>query len=206
MTLRNKVKTDKEKQKNNIIKSAISVLSKKGFSKTTIEDIAQTAGIAKGLIYYYFNSKEEILIESLEFIRGKMKDYVEKTTPEQINSFEKIRVRAKNILKFFSRNHEMFLVFIDQDQIKKHSRTYKQNLVKTFQSQIKNQKDLFSEALQDRLIKPGADPESLAIMLFSMLNMFISYSIISGKKMNPEKIFHQIDIYFLQNLKSTGAE
>ena len=49
-----------ENKRENIIDAARKVFSQYGFSKTTMDEIAQAARKGKSSIYYYFNSKEEI--------------------------------------------------------------------------------------------------------------------------------------------------
>jgi AcrR family transcriptional regulator len=50
------------KQKRQLIKeTALKLFATKGYATTSINDIAQTAGISKGLMYNYFKSKEEVL-------------------------------------------------------------------------------------------------------------------------------------------------
>lgn len=44
-----------------ILDAALDVFAHKGFHTATINDIAQKAGIAKGLLYHYYSSKEELL-------------------------------------------------------------------------------------------------------------------------------------------------
>jgi len=44
-----------------ILDTALDVFAHKGFHSATIADIAQKAGVAKGLLYHYYNSKEELL-------------------------------------------------------------------------------------------------------------------------------------------------
>ncbi|NLM52998.1 MAG: TetR/AcrR family transcriptional regulator [Firmicutes bacterium] len=44
-----------------IISAAIQLFSQKGYDATRVNEIAETAGVTKALIYYYFNSKKEIL-------------------------------------------------------------------------------------------------------------------------------------------------
>lgn len=44
-----------------IFDAALDVFAHKGFHSATIADIAQKAGIAKGLLYHYYSSKEELL-------------------------------------------------------------------------------------------------------------------------------------------------
>gem|GEM_PF-1840939 len=44
-----------------IIRSAVACFSAKGFSATSIRDIATQAGVAKGNVYHYFSGKDEVL-------------------------------------------------------------------------------------------------------------------------------------------------
>jgi AcrR family transcriptional regulator len=43
-----------------IIDAAISVFTEKGYAATKLDEIAKCAGIAKGTLYLYFNTKEDI--------------------------------------------------------------------------------------------------------------------------------------------------
>lgn len=45
-----------------IIESAVQLFAKKGFEKTSIEDIAKMAGIGKATVYTYFSAKDEIFL------------------------------------------------------------------------------------------------------------------------------------------------
>ena len=40
--------------------AAQSLFEEKGFENTSVDDIAARVGVAKGLFYYYFGSKEEL--------------------------------------------------------------------------------------------------------------------------------------------------
>ncbi|MFN2612518.1 MAG: TetR/AcrR family transcriptional regulator, partial [Solirubrobacterales bacterium] len=46
-----------------ILEAAIRVFARQGFHNCRVADIAAEAGVAYGLVYHYFNSKEEILNE-----------------------------------------------------------------------------------------------------------------------------------------------
>lgn len=41
----------------------IQLFERKGFSETSIQDICDTVGVTKGAFYYYFTSKEELLMD-----------------------------------------------------------------------------------------------------------------------------------------------
>ena len=52
---------DPDVRKNEILDAAESLFIAKGYEHSTINDILSSAGIAKGALYYYYKSKEDIL-------------------------------------------------------------------------------------------------------------------------------------------------
>jgi AcrR family transcriptional regulator len=45
-----------------IIEAATAVMGRQGYANTSMKDVAREAGVAQGLIHYYFESKEELLV------------------------------------------------------------------------------------------------------------------------------------------------
>ncbi len=57
--------------KEKITAQSISLFEKKGFTETSIQDIVDSLGVTKGTFYYYFSSKEELLMDiHLGYIDG----------------------------------------------------------------------------------------------------------------------------------------
>jgi len=63
---------DRDKKRSEIAQKAIEVLAKRGFQATTIQEIADAAGLGKGTVYHYFKTKEEILSAVSEEILHEM--------------------------------------------------------------------------------------------------------------------------------------
>jgi AcrR family transcriptional regulator len=55
-----------------IMNAAIKCFAQKGFHATSIQEIVDTAGIAKGSVYSYFKSKEDLLFTSIKHEYGLM--------------------------------------------------------------------------------------------------------------------------------------
>lgn len=55
-----------EERRRQLLAAALSLFAAQGFEKTTIKDICAAAGVAHGLVYHYFRSKEEMLRVILE--------------------------------------------------------------------------------------------------------------------------------------------
>jgi TetR/AcrR family fatty acid metabolism transcriptional regulator len=50
-----------EEKRRQLLDAAVRVFARKGFHASRVGDIAEEAGVAHGLLYHYFNSKDEVL-------------------------------------------------------------------------------------------------------------------------------------------------
>lgn len=75
-------KLKKDIRKDEILNAAKKIFLKKGFSKTTMEDVIAETSLSKGGVYYYYkNTKEmifDIFIEGNNYRIGIIKKYIEK--------------------------------------------------------------------------------------------------------------------------------
>ena len=64
-----------EKRRNQILDAAMKTFSEVGFHKARMSDIADTSGLSKGSLYWYFDSKDSIILNLLEkFFEPELKD------------------------------------------------------------------------------------------------------------------------------------
>ncbi len=75
-------------RRNQIIEAAIHVFSKAGFDDARMDDIVKEAGISKGLIYWYYKSKEELIISIMDRIFGEEFLRMEKLEDPEIHPKE----------------------------------------------------------------------------------------------------------------------
>ena len=54
-----------EERKNQILEAATAVFARLGFHKARMDDIVDESGLSKGSLYWYFNSKDEIILAIL---------------------------------------------------------------------------------------------------------------------------------------------
>jgi TetR/AcrR family transcriptional regulator, cholesterol catabolism regulator len=66
MKRRTKRELQAEERRNQLVDVSLRLFAQKGFERTTIKDISEVAGVAQGLIYHYFGSKEELLFAAVE--------------------------------------------------------------------------------------------------------------------------------------------
>jgi AcrR family transcriptional regulator len=75
-----------------ILKAAFAVLSRQGYENTSIKDIAEEAGVAQGLVHYYFKSKQQLVVAVLFDVCKKMDVYTAEGTAGATAAFENFKV------------------------------------------------------------------------------------------------------------------
>src|SRR5687768_9340426 len=60
-----------EARRREILVAAAQVFARDGYSYATLDDVAAQMGVSRGVIYYYFRNKEEILVEILATASGE---------------------------------------------------------------------------------------------------------------------------------------
>jgi TetR/AcrR family fatty acid metabolism transcriptional regulator len=94
------------KRKAEIIEATFFCIALKGYSNITMQDIADSAGVSKGVIHYYFRNKEELFLSVHEKLIGDLDNHIARkieqasTPPDKVRSiiraaFEKIRGNKK---------------------------------------------------------------------------------------------------------------
>ena len=87
---------DKQNRKNQILNAAFEVFVRKGYAKTTMDDIVVVSKLSKGALYHYYKSKKELflgLIDHWEIYT--FKDFYDKKSQDK---------KASDILRFFGEN------------------------------------------------------------------------------------------------------
>lgn len=82
---------EKEKRRKEIIKAARKIFSLKGFTASTMEEIASEAELSPGTLYLYFKNKEELHTSlSIEILK-LLADEIQKVVHKEISVEEKIQ-------------------------------------------------------------------------------------------------------------------
>ena len=91
MSRRNPTKRDLQaaETRKKIFDTAFQLITEKGFENVTVEEIARQSGVAKGLFYHYFSSKDDIVIETYMIIDNSFSAFYELNAP-RCNAIEKI--------------------------------------------------------------------------------------------------------------------
>ena len=105
-----------------ILENALKLFATKGYHGTSINDIANAAGISKGLAYNYFDSKQKLMEALFEQILEIGKDF-EEILDSSLNAYEKMEVLINFSFQYIEENEEywrLYISFVLQPEIIEH--------------------------------------------------------------------------------------
>ena len=95
-----------------ILDAAVRVFARQGFHTCRVSDIADEAGVAYGLVYHYFQSKDEVL-DTLFLERWNvMLEAIRETDAQQIPARDKLHAIASFIVESYRHDPELMKVII----------------------------------------------------------------------------------------------
>jgi TetR/AcrR family transcriptional regulator, fatty acid metabolism regulator protein len=100
---------DKRRQ---ILDAAIRVFATRGFHACRVSDVADEAGVAYGLVYHYFGSKEEILNTLFTERWQIMLDAIAEIDRQELAAREKLRLVASFIIDSYRHEPDLMKVII----------------------------------------------------------------------------------------------
>lgn len=111
---------DPDARREEFLDAARVLFDEKGFESTSVDDIVQKIGVAKGLFYYYFKSKDAILSALIDRLLTEMERAVKEVgAKEGLSAMERIealfdtgeglRARSKTMVSFFHSPQNRYL-------------------------------------------------------------------------------------------------
>ncbi|MFZ5642901.1 MAG: TetR/AcrR family transcriptional regulator [Bacillota bacterium] len=98
-----------------ILRSAVQLFGTKGYQSTSIQDICDLAGVSKGAVFHYFNSKSELLFEiHEEIIDILLKQYEIAFKNNSLSPSQKLR-ELVGILIDLMFNYRPYIVVLFQE-------------------------------------------------------------------------------------------
>ena len=105
-----KTQVAKPTRKEEIIRVAANLFSQKSYHDVTMDQIAEKVGVAKGTIYLYFESKENLYLEILEETYEEIESILEKEIAKKDPAPQKLKKMLMLIFKFYLENLDVLRI------------------------------------------------------------------------------------------------
>ncbi len=96
-----------EETRTRILEAALGLFRKRGFEKATMRDIAQESGVALGAAYYYFDSKDALVMGFYERAQRDLDSLLEEALSKTQGLEERLRAVIEVKFKYFAPNRKL---------------------------------------------------------------------------------------------------
>ena len=158
-----------------ILEAAIYTFARKGFHATRISDVAERAGIGKGTVYLYFDSKEDLLISILQSYVDEAMALAEELVDEHVDPRRGIEIFFEKGLARFAENPDLFAVmeqrlFLTDPELQRRGETFFRSILERIVAKIEQ----VTAAGQVRQY----DPPIIACAILGALSTFKLYQVL----------------------------
>ncbi|HUU03354.1 MAG TPA: TetR/AcrR family transcriptional regulator [Myxococcota bacterium] len=169
-TINRKRSTQEKRRK--IMKAAVTVFARKGFARCRISDIAAEAEVAYGLVYHYFENKEEILNSIFDENWGLLSKVID-TTVEQSESLEE---RLLAIVSFICDAYRLApeIIQVMVIEIARSSKFLKKSQIEVYERVFNRLTEILEDHQKTGEIQPGLDPKFMAYCFFGALELVLT--------------------------------
>jgi AcrR family transcriptional regulator len=166
-------------RKQQLLEAAERLFTQKGYGATRISDICAAAGVAKGLFYWYFPTKESLFGELVRTMRLQLRRAQAAAMDATADPVTRIRQGAEASVRFMA-EHQTYFALLDVERTDDQLRSVMQEGSDVYASDVRR---LIEAAQRDGLLA-DADPSFAAVGVLGAVSSF-SHAHRSGRLAMP---------------------
>lgn len=187
----------RKKKRQAVIEAGAALFVEKGFEGTSLDDIASKLGITKRTIYYYVQSKDDILMEVMRQSMSFLEKLVRVSENKSQGAIDRIRGVIDEYAEWISTDFGACLVLTREHMLTEEVRLELRLKKGSLDWLVRN---AIAEGIASGEIDAGCDARLTSAAIFGALNWVPFWN--RGKTITPaEKIAEQYKYTFVEGLK-----
>jgi AcrR family transcriptional regulator len=158
-------------RKQQLLDAAEALFASQGYRATRIADICAAAGVAKGLFYWYFETKESLFAELVRSTRQQLRRAQAAAMDPDADSVTRLRQGTEASVRFMA-EHVRFFALLD---VERADQTVAAVLRESSDIYVQDAARVIREAQEQGLIPDDHDPTLLAIGVLGAVSQFSHY-------------------------------
>lgn len=183
-----------------ILEAAFEVFGNKNYANARVEEIAEKAGVGKGTIYEYFQSKAHLF---LEMHKWQMEEYlarIEKGLSREASPSENIYMLIKNHTLFTKKFNNIAGRLVDEVGFNtEFNKEHRQVMLNTYKRLLSRVKEILDTGILMGEFRP-MDSQLVADVLFGTMGGISHAMILSGNKQDVEEVSRTITDLLLNGM------
>ncbi len=184
-----------------ILRAAAAQFRRRGFHRTTMQEVAAAAGLTKGTLYYYVRSKQALLYEIVEHTLDQALPRLEEIAASPVPASERLRQAVRLHILTLAEDHDNVACFVEEGR----------SLAPRYRSAHLARRDRY-EALFRRIVEDGiargefapTDVRLAGLAVLGMVNWMVRWYRAHGQR-SAEEIAAHFGDYAVNALRGSGG-
>ena len=155
-----------------ILDAAVRVFARQGFHQCRVSDIADEAGVAYGLVYHYFQSKDEVLDTLFQERWQLMLAAIDEIDSRPMSAREKLHAIASFIVDSYRHDPELMKVIIVE--VTRAANTFGATHLGDIRKAYQRIADIVQVAQTDGSFRSGVTPEFAAMAFYGAIEQVLT--------------------------------
>ena len=210
-----RTKEEAERTRTRILASALALFAKRGYDRTTFNDIAARLKMTKGAVYWHFESKEALLMALLDEMLAKFRRQIAALLPPGETSFEGLSfpvvadMMVRNAVQIIGDTKGTAFFLLTHEQVKWADAS----MAKVRDDLLKNQRfgpwAAFRTAVENDVregrVRKGVDPVQVASVCIAMWDGLVHARIVRVLMCDLEDTLRKSYVAVWEAIKVPGA-
>ena len=210
-----RTKEEAERTRTRILASALALFAKRGYDRTTFNDIAARLKLTKGAVYWHFESKEALLMALLDEMLAKFRRQIAALLPPGETSFEGLSfpvvadMMVRNAVQIIGDTKGTAFFLLTNEQVKWADAS----MAKVRDDLLKNQRfgpwAAFRTAVENDVregrVRKGVDPVQVASVCIAMWDGLVHARIVRVLMCDLEDTLRKSYVAVWEAIKVPGA-
>jgi TetR/AcrR family fatty acid metabolism transcriptional regulator len=149
-----------------ILAAAVKVFAKKGFHASRVGDVAEEAGVAYGLVYHYYKSKEDLLETIFRTTWTEMLARVREVEEAGVPASEAVRQVTALLLRTWRRDPDLVRVLVREVTRSQHVQREVEEITHAMQAL----EDIVRRGQESGEFRADLDPRLAAVVFYGALD------------------------------------
>lgn len=163
--------TRRRNTRRKLFEAAVTLIAEQGFSSTTVDEIAERAGVAKGTVYYNFASKtvlfEELLRHGMELLADSLQQAADEMAERGGGRVDALDAMIRAALDFIARYPALTRLYVAE--LWRTNRAWQPTLTQVRRRTVAVIESILREAVAAGELSPEVDIPLTASALFGMV-------------------------------------
>ena len=180
-----------------LLDSAVGVFARNGYHNTSMNDVAEAAGVTKPVLYQHFESKRELFRELLGEIGDQLRDTIAKATAEAGGPRQQIELGFRAYFAFVDDHNDAFRVMFGAGTRRDEE----------FASEARKVEASVAELVADLIEIPALDPQHRLLLANGIVGLAESscrYWLQFEVDIDPDELASQVSQLAWAGLRGVG--